>query len=269
MSGFAHAARKIDSYLVCATPRTGSSLLCGLLESSGVMGHPESYFRQQDEQSWLTEWGLARSPEGTFDYAQFVQAALVAGRTENGVFAARIMWGTLDELVEKLGTVFPDLAGQDLDLLTGAFGPLRFVYLRRRDVLAQAASWLRAEQTNVWHRTEHGPPEEPAQAPWFDLDRIQSLIQLIGTHNSAWKEWFAKVGVRPHDVTYEDLDADPVGVTRGVLDHLSIDLPPGARIVARHVRLADDLSARWVARFHAEVTQAPRPSGRRPPDRLR
>jgi len=34
----------VDDYLVCATARSGSTLLCGLLESSGVAGHPASYF---------------------------------------------------------------------------------------------------------------------------------------------------------------------------------------------------------------------------------
>jgi LPS sulfotransferase NodH len=44
---------RIDSYLICATtPRTGSSLLCGLLDSTGIAGHPESYFRRQDEREW-------------------------------------------------------------------------------------------------------------------------------------------------------------------------------------------------------------------------
>ncbi|GAA3334684.1 hypothetical protein GCM10020358_00070 [Amorphoplanes nipponensis] len=35
------------SCLLCATPRTGSSLLLGLLASTGIAGHPEAYFRAQ------------------------------------------------------------------------------------------------------------------------------------------------------------------------------------------------------------------------------
>ena len=128
--------------------------------------------------SWL-------SPEGTFDYAPFLTVVTGAGRTENGVFAARVMWN-LDELLEKLGRnlILGFLAGRDLDLLTRGFGPLRFVYLRRRDALAQAVSWLRAEQTN---RLALGiyldPPVDPDRDPWYDGDRIRSLLQLIETHN--------------------------------------------------------------------------------------
>ena len=137
---------RTDSYLICATPRTGSTLLCGLLASAEVAGRPESYFRQPDEQMWAARWDIVRSSDGVFEYSEFVRAALAAGRTENGVFAARIMWGTLDYMVDKLGAVYPAITGGDIDLLNRAFGHTRFVYLQRDDVLAQAVSWHRAEQ---------------------------------------------------------------------------------------------------------------------------
>jgi LPS sulfotransferase NodH len=63
----------MNSYLICATPRTGSSLLCGLLESTGVAGHPESYFRQPDEQAWAAQWGIASQSNGAFSYSDYVQ----------------------------------------------------------------------------------------------------------------------------------------------------------------------------------------------------
>ncbi len=43
------------SYLVCATSRTGRSSLCGLPDSAGVAGHPESWFRCQDEREFAAE----------------------------------------------------------------------------------------------------------------------------------------------------------------------------------------------------------------------
>jgi len=47
------------SYVLCGTPRTGSTLLCGLLRSTGVLGRPESYFREPDEVAWAARFGLA------------------------------------------------------------------------------------------------------------------------------------------------------------------------------------------------------------------
>lgn len=220
-----------------------------------MAGRPESYFRRPDEQMWAAEWGLRRSPDGGFGYADFVDGALAAGRTGNGVFAARVMWGTLDELVDKLGAVHPDLAGDDLGLLHRAFGPVRLVYLRRADAVAQAVSWLRAEQTDVWQDTNGSVRERPEHEPHFDIGRIEGFVQMIEEHNTAWEQWFSSVGVHPHRVLYEDLDADPVAVTGGVLDYLGLAFAPRGEIVGRHRRLADEVSTQWVDRYRTERTE--------------
>ncbi|HEX7161028.1 MAG TPA: Stf0 family sulfotransferase [Trebonia sp.] len=96
---------RTGSYLICATPRTGSSLLCGLLDSTGVAGHPESWFRRQDEREFAVGWGIADPSDGTFSYADYFRAAAAAGSTPNGVFAARIMWRTMDEVTAYLALV--------------------------------------------------------------------------------------------------------------------------------------------------------------------
>lgn len=247
--------RNADSYLICTTPRTGSTLLCGLMASTGVAGQPESYFRQPDEQLWADRWGIDRSAEEAFEYSEFVRAAFAAARTENGVFAARIMWGTMDYLVERLGSVYPASAGDDGDLLNLAFGQTGFIYLYRDDVVAQAVSWHRAEQTHVWHYPDHEEPRRPEQEPRFDFDEIRKLAQTVEEHNSAWRGWFSSVGVEPYIVRYEDMDADPVGVAREVLDFLGLKIPPGHLIETRHSRLADELSAQWINRYRAEATE--------------
>jgi LPS sulfotransferase NodH len=161
-------------------------------------------------------------------------------------------WGTLDELAAKLSTVHPDLAGQDVDLLHRAFGRPRFVYLRRDDVVAQAVSWLRAEQTSTWYIGGNGEisgTREPGRAPGFDPDRIGRLIETIDEHNAAWEEWFASFGIQPHRLSYEELDADMAGVTHRILDFLGVDLPDGRTVVPRHKRQADELNAQWIDRY--------------------
>ena len=239
----------MDAYLLCATPRSGSSLLCGLLASTGVAGRPESYFRAPDEPGRAAHWGIV-GPEGEFDYADYVRSAVAAGRTDNGVFAARIMWGTMGEVVDKLATALEG-GGSELDRLEHAFGTTGFVYLERDDVVAQAVSWLRAEQTSIWFETETSRPADAVDEPHFDQRRIEALHQLIIEHNTAWRQWFTRVGVKPHHVRYEDLDRDPIGTARHVLDSLGIALPPGRAIEVRHRRLADELNAQWIERYRA------------------
>ena len=161
----------------------------------------------------------------------------------------------MDYLVDRLGSVYPAAAGGDLDLLNLAFGHTGFIHLHRDDVLAQAVSWHRAEQTNVWHQTDQEESKPPEQEPHFDFDQIREFVQMIEEHNSAWREWFASVGIQPHIVRYRDLDADPVGIACEVLDFLGLKLPPGRLIKTRNTRLADELNAQWIDRYRAELTE--------------
>ena len=54
---------------------------------------------------------------------------------------------------------------------------------------------------------------------------------------------------------YEDLAADPIGVTCGILDFLKLELPPGRKIQTRHRRLADELNAQWIDRYRVEQAE--------------
>ena len=231
---------------MCATPRSGSTLLCGLLRSTGVAGRPESYFRRDDLDEYANRWGVLRGADGTVD-ASYVQAAVAAGSTPNKVFAARIMWGTMSELTDALRLAAGSSTASDVELLTEAFGPTRFVHLRRGDTLAQAVSWARAEQTHIWHPGEQVAPG--GQEPHFDPDLIGRMVETITAHETAWQAWFTQQGLAPHKVTYEDLAADPTGVTGDVLKFLGLGLPPAGTITVGDRRQADDLNADWIARF--------------------
>jgi LPS sulfotransferase NodH len=48
------------SYLICATPRSGSTLLCAALDDTGIAGHPEEHFEV------LLETGRQRQPRDYF-----------------------------------------------------------------------------------------------------------------------------------------------------------------------------------------------------------
>jgi Stf0 sulphotransferase len=79
----------------------------------------------------------------------------------------------MDEVTAHLTPVYPGHAGSAADLLGAAFGRTRFVYLRRGDVVAQAVSLLRAEQTGVWSETAD-ERQEPTAEPSFDFGQSAS-----------------------------------------------------------------------------------------------
>jgi LPS sulfotransferase NodH len=240
-------------YLLCGTPRTGSTLLCGLLTSTGVLGRPRSWFREPDEPAIAHELGAPVPRDGPVDYRRYVQAVSDAGRTPNGVFGARVMWGSLDHLVAGLaGPVRP----RDLDVLQEALGPLAVIHLRRADIVGQAVSWCRAEQTGYWQRgdTAHAEPSE-------DISRLLDLVDTIRTHEAAWLDWFDRNDVRPLHMTYEALVHDPAGAVSRVAAHLGIALPRSWRARPEETRQADDLNRRWATALRAalDTHDVPRP----------
>lgn len=238
----------IDAYVICASPRTGSTLLCGLLESTGIAGRPQSYFKRESMAASARAWEVTRPADRSIDTA-FIEAAVVAGSTPNGVFGLRVMWETMAELTEALARLRADPANSDLQLLTDTFGRTRFVHLRRADVIAQAVSWARAEQTHFWHPHEEVIPG--GQTPRFDRDLIAQLAGKINQAEAGWQDWFGRLGVTPHEIEYEDLAADPIRVTHAMLDYLDLELRADRPIRVRHRRQADDLNEDWITRFRA------------------
>jgi LPS sulfotransferase NodH len=226
------------SYILCGTPRTGSTLLCSLLSSTGVLGHPESYFREPDEVRWAGQFRLPTAGGRTLDHRAFVTKAREAGSTPNGVFGARIMWGSLDRLVTGIGNAG---GSSDLAVLEEGLGPLVFVHLRRDGLLEQAVSWSRAEQTGFWQQGD-----EASCPPQFDVGRLKGLLSEIRAHNAAWQSWFQAQAIEPLVLTYEEIVTDPRAAVFGIAGHLSVKLPRSWRPRSEHRKQADDINSAHV-----------------------
>ncbi len=229
--------------ILCATPRSGSTLLCTLLRSSGVAGWPESWFRPVDMADYAEEWGL----EAGFAPQDYLAAAWQAGRSANGVFGLRLMWDHLPALAECLGQVRVDPAG-----LAQAFGPCSYVLLTRKDLVAQAVSRHKAEVSGTWHLgiEEAAHPRKPT----YDHGAIASYIAEAEADQAAWQAWFATHGVEPLVLTYEGLSAAPEASARSVLRHMGV--PETGPLYAANRKMADAVSDQWAARFRSEADRA-------------
>ena len=205
----------------------------GLFRSEGGAG-----FRSR-------ELGVPVARQRPADYRQYAHAVSEAARTPNGTFAARIMWGTLDHVVG--GLACPDQA-RDLDVLQDVFGPLVVIHLRRADVVGQAVSWSRAEQTGYWQRGDTAHTE-----PSRDLGQCLELFHTIREHEAAWRDWFHRNDVQPVELTYEALIDDPADAVSQVAAHLGIALPRTWRPRPRETRQADDLSHGWATVLRAAL----------------
>lgn len=247
--------RATAAYVICATPRSGSTLLCDLLAASGVAGQPHSYLRAQDIGYWANLWSIPGSTgaaDPAFNHAYF--AAMVrAGAADTGMFGLRLMWESVGEATERLDAAF----GGAADIASGfaqAFGPTLFIHLSRHDKTAQAVSLVRAGQTGLWHVAADGAERErtaPAQPPVFDAGRIARTQDMLAAHDAEWCSFFARRRIDPLRLTFEELAADPRQTVARTLAALGRDPAIAASIAVRTARMADAVNAEWVARMQS------------------
>jgi LPS sulfotransferase NodH len=241
----------MDGYILCATPRTGSTLLCDLLAGVPGAGAPDSFFMENPGAEWEQAWGLPGS-EGLTPEARaraHLQAARAAGRGDGGLFGLRLMRRDVPRLMGMIDLVHP---GQpdDRSRLRAAFGEVLCIHLRREDRLAQAVSLVKAEQTGLWHIAPDGREVErlaPARPPVYDRARIAGVLAELEDFDRAWDEWFAAQGIEPLRISYERLAEAPGLVLGEICGRLGLAAPgpvqPGVG------RLADAVSADWMRRY--------------------
>jgi len=271
------------SYLVCATQRSGSTLLCETLDATGVAGRPREYFEELKETGVPRRpreyfWGL-RSPEvirllpheaeldraseqraswSREDYSQHFAAALVAGTTDNGVFGSKMMWSYFPDFLELMRGI-PRFAGMgDGSLLNSAFPGLRFVFISRSDKVRQAVSLWRALQTWVWREAARSAGDEPPpeRRAVYSFDAIDHLLDQLRRHEDAWRGFFFRIGQRPLQLYYEEIAGDPQAAAARVLDAVGVtaeNLPASRR--GTMSRQSDELSESWVQSYLEGVSR--------------
>ncbi|MEJ8572883.1 Stf0 family sulfotransferase [Microbaculum marinum] len=249
-----------DAYILCGTPRTGSTLLCDMLASTKAAGRPDSYYGRRFIGMWAEEWGLPAP--GTLEQAAFevayLDAAVAAGRGDTAIFGLRLMKENLHELSEILDRIHPGLAS-DRSRFERAFGKVLYVHLFREDKLAQAVSYVKAEQTGLWHVAPDGTEIErigPPRDPKYDFERIRREVVKLESFDAEWSTWFHQQAIEPLRIGYERLAADPAAALLRICEALDIPLPRPGDIRAGVARLADETSLEWMRRYRQDVERA-------------
>jgi len=251
------------SYLVCATPRSGSTLLCEMLLATGRAGRPLEHFE------YLRHSSLPRQPREYFDGVRDSEIldhlapvdsgtpsrepagdwwARIAreGSTDNGVWGGKIMWGHVDDFLSRTREL-PGLADARLDEVFGAlFGEPTFVFVSRPDKVAQAISLWRAVQTQSWRHDD----EAPTGPPIYSFAAIDHLVAQLAAHERAWSDWFQSTGHTPLPISYDEMDDAPQATVERVLATLGLD---GVDVPDPHLsKQRDEYSLAWAERYRRE-----------------
>lgn len=276
------------SYLVCATPRSGSTLVCQTLIRTGVAGRPEEYFEA------LRSSGVPRRPEEYFHgvgdrtifdhlaersqnfdpsprsplwgrtaYDRYLDWVFEAGTTSNGVFGAKLMWGYIEDFVSLLRNI-PEYRDVPMaDILSEVFPDLTFVRVVRANKIRQAVSLWKAVQTATWRdeSSSNGDQPENIDASYrgfvnehrpalrFHYGAIKHLLDQLLQQEAAWDAFFEHSRIKPVFVLYENFAADIETSTRNVLGKLDIEAPDDLHLETKMKRQSDGINDDWARRY--------------------
>ena len=225
------------SYIVASSYRCGSTFLCSELWKSGVLGAPTEYVNIDKGNAAIpsaTESGrlmvrfVAKTPE---DY--FIK--LLEHRTgRNGIFGMKAHGHHFEAALAWCPSMLKILE------------PVTFIYINRRDKVAQAVSMAKAMQTNAWISFD----QVTGKNTRYDAGFIEQCKNEVEQQRLNWWRWFDTSDVTPFVVTYEDLVADKASVVRSIIELLDvgndepekIDLPPVEK-------QGDEINSEWASRF--------------------
>lgn len=232
-----------SSYLICATPRSGSTLLCEALRNTELAGNPDEYFGSVHIARWSDEWQVTTQED-------YLSKVLEHGTGANGVWGGKVMRRYWSEFISMLTQALGVAGVSDADLLNQAFPNLRYVFITRRDKVRQAVSWLKFIQGQAWYWTNSQP--QVMENLDFHPEIIRQFMAETEANETAWRAFFAEASIEPFIVTYEELVTAYEETAKAILAFLGVEVPANLVFGERRLkRQADALSETWVEWFLA------------------
>ena len=148
----------------------------------------------------------------------------------------------------RLRTEEPDL--DDAGLLWRWLPEPRYVFLRRDDNIRRAVSQYRAISSGVWWSRGKGRRRRLSAHVPIDPEAIDKLFWQGARQEQAWLDFFARVGVVPLTLTYEEVEADLGQAVAQVLRHVDVDPVRAPPVPApKLIRQADAWTEEAVHRY--------------------
>jgi len=216
------------SYIIAASPRSGSQLLGSLLTATGLAGFPDEHFNP-----WHMGDAADYFPDDLLYGPEHIQRMIKKRTTPNGIFGTKAHFLQITNFVglDQLECLYPT--------------PLKYLSLSRRDIERQGISLARAAQTGSYNSDL-----PPTKKPVYNFYQISQCVREVRVQAKGWETYFHNRGIEPYRVVYEELVEHRKEVVRGVLEFLEASIPKDFRTPKIHLKKqADSLSDLWVEKF--------------------
>jgi len=217
-------------YLICCTERSGSNYLESGLIKSKIAGNPSEFFVDHVRKELGIDYDM-------LDTERLIRETM----TPNGVFGARVMWGTFQELIGKFhqDSKYKEMSASTI--MSIIFPNLRYIYLTRKDKVRQAISYSKAMQTNEWYKTIDGKigkglNRKHSKKPRFRFMEIDRYVSYLVEHDKNRRQYFHDNDIQTFSVIYEDLEGKYEQTIIELLKYMKIPITKNhdPRIVRNH-----------------------------------
>jgi trehalose 2-sulfotransferase len=193
------------TYSIAFSMRSGSNWLCEMLAQLGL-GRPTEYFQYPYEKN-------IRATEEIDEIGQIV--SILGRNSVAGIFASKMTHDHRARLEETLRRNIRDYNGID-----SAFPNHKWIYLRRRQLVAQAISLYLAQMSGNWSAT--GTSTSPSEYTEISYDFLAILanVMILAAQHVNWECNFSARRREVLEIFYEDLAATPHIVLDAIFNHL-------------------------------------------------
>jgi LPS sulfotransferase NodH len=241
-------------YVVAGAPRTGSTLLVEALASTRRAGRPDEFFdiHPENEANWAKRYKV---PPG----ANYIDHMEAATRTPNGVFGFKLHWHQMPaierRLLEAPPGAKPVVRRPILEMLRERFPGILFIWLVRRNKVAQAISYYRADLENIWrYWNDNRRTVTPSgKKGVYNRTEIERFLRLVNNMDAGWLGFFKENKVPAQVIFYEDLVQSYEQNVHRALNFLGVPVDGLALSSPPLRRQANSESEDWEQRFRTEM----------------
>lgn len=230
--------------VLAATQRCGSYLFGDLLSRYSGLPFPEEYL-VEDMLPARRHLALPLDlPPG-----EVMQRLVADAGQTHGRFAIKVMWGAFVRFFFKLSAAQHGNTSFVNRTIRETWPNAQYLFIRRRDKIAQAVSFSRARQTGVWRTTEEEDASATPPVLQYDYRDIHGCWTRIQADERAWLEYFEKNKIPFHEVWYEDLVRQRRDTLDAALRFLGMTPRHAMPPESAYRRVSDGLNAEWAKRF--------------------
>lgn len=230
-----------STYIICATQRSGSTLLCSLLKNTGLAGKPGEFLIPVMERIEAGE---------PVDLVAEIERELAERASATGVSGVKLMQNHFDAMLRVLRNLYADPSLSDIDLVRKVFPNVSFIFMTREDKLRQAISLSRAEHTAAWEKHHEGKAQRPSWLTQITPFYLKAALERVSDREQYWHDFFVGHPQSSFQLSYEALVANQSGNLLACLAYLEIETSPDTPLGQTALKKQADLFTEFLIAYY-------------------